>query len=354
MKRRSLAALLAAALAGAVPAVASALALQWALVGVPLTATANQSTTFTLTATNLLMLNDLGCIEVDLPASFVIESLGVPSASNNDPWVSGAFGNAVIVRSLSGGGRLALLESVQFTIRAHATVAGAFLWQNHAHRQQDCSTADVAGVPLAVTVLPAILPTPTPTPTPTATPTPTPTPTATPAPTATPRPTGTPAPTPTPSPILPLPSFGLPLPTLLPTASPTATPDPGATPDPAATPDPTSRSSATPEPSSSPAASDGSGATGAGPSPGGGGGAGSGDAPALLVARGADQAGDDAGVGVELLGLLDADFVWLVPGASVAVPGLLVILWVVLQAMGALAWIPAVRRMADESGGRRS
>jgi hypothetical protein len=38
----------------------------------------------------------------------------------------------------------------------------------------------------------------------------------------------------------------------------------------------------------------------------------------------------------------------------VAVPGLLVILWVVLQAMGALAWIPAVRRMADESGRRRS
>ena len=101
-------------------------------------------------------------------------------------------------------------------------------------------------------------------------------------------------------------------------------------------------------------ASDGSGAVGAEPRPGGEDGAGTGDTPALLVARGADQAGDEAGVGVELLGLLDADFVWLVPGASVAVPGLLVILWVVLQAMGALAWIPAVRRMADESGGRRS
>ena len=341
MTRRTLLALFAAGLAG-VPAVASAVVLQWTLVGAPLTATANQSTTFTLTATNLLMLNDLGCLEVDLPGSFVIESLGAPTASNGDAWSAFQSGNAVIVHSLSGGGRLELLEWVRFTIRAHATAAGAFQWPNHAHRQQDCSTADQAGVPLTVTVLPAVVPTSTPT----ATPTPTPTPTATSTPTA------TPAPTATPSPIVPLPSIGLPLPTLIPTAGPTATPDP------AATPNPTSRASATPEPSTSPAASDGSGEIGGGPSPGGGGsagtGGGTGDTPALLVARGADQAGDDAGVGVELLGLLDADFVWLVPGASVAVPGLLVILWVVLQAMGALAWIPAVRRMADESGGRRS
>jgi len=57
---------------------------------------------------------------------------------------------------------------------------------------------------------------------------------------------------------------------------------------------------------------------------------------------------------VELLGLLDADYTWFVPAASVALPGLLVIVWVLLQAIGALAWIPALRRMADESGSRET
>lgn len=50
------------------------------------------------------------------------------------------------------------------------------------------------------------------------------------------------------------------------------------------------------------------------------------------------------------MGLLDADFVWFVPAASVGLPGLLVILWVILQAFGALAWIPAVQRMGEEDG----
>lgn len=73
----------------------------------------------------------------------------------------------------------------------------------------------------------------------------------------------------------------------------------------------------------------------------------------LHIARTAGELGADADVGLELLGLLDADFVWFVPAASVALPGLLVIRWVVLQAIGALAWIPAVRRMADEDRPRR-
>jgi hypothetical protein len=71
------------------------------------------------------------------------------------------------------------------------------------------------------------------------------------------------------------------------------------------------------------------------------------------VDRGADGAPAGADAGIELSGLLEVDFVWFVPAASVAVPGLLVIVWVLLQAIGALAWIPAVRRMSQEDAGRR-
>jgi len=41
-----------------------------------------------------------------------------------------------------------------------------------------------------------------------------------------------------------------------------------------------------------------------------------------------------------------------VPAATIAVPGLLVILWVAIQALGAIAWMPAVRRLQREDGPR--
>jgi hypothetical protein len=43
---------------------------------------------------------------------------------------------------------------------------------------------------------------------------------------------------------------------------------------------------------------------------------------------------------------------WSVPAAVVGVPGLLVVLWVALQTVGALAWIPAVRRLRGQERGR--
>jgi membrane protein implicated in regulation of membrane protease activity len=49
-----------------------------------------------------------------------------------------------------------------------------------------------------------------------------------------------------------------------------------------------------------------------------------------------------------MLALLDGPLVWFVPGAAVAVPGLLVVLFIALQAIGALAWVPAVRRMSGD------
>ena len=355
MRHRRLGALIGALLIAVVPAMASALQL-WTLTALPLSATANQSTLFTLSGTNEDLLNELGCLQVDLPGSFVIESIGVPSASNGETWFSYQAGNSVIVRSLDGGGRLAILQSVTFTIRAHATLAGAFLWTNHAHRAQDCGDASQVGVPLSVTVLPAVLATPTPTPTPA----PTPAPTAKPSPS----PVATPTPLPIPTPSLPpLPSIDLlPTPTPTPASSPsptpassslpTPTPTPTAEPSASSTTGPSGAATPTPEPAST--ASGGSGSPGDGGGGGniGGGGATDGQTAILQVARDVRDPGTDTQVGVELLDLLDADYVWFVPAASVAVPGLLVILWVTLQAIGALAWIPAVRRMADEPEGR--
>jgi hypothetical protein len=37
--------------------------------------------------------------------------------------------------------------------------------------------------------------------------------------------------------------------------------------------------------------------------------------------------------------------IWVVPAAILGVPGVLVIVWVILQALGVLAWLPAVRRL---------
>jgi hypothetical protein len=51
-------------------------------------------------------------------------------------------------------------------------------------------------------------------------------------------------------------------------------------------------------------------------------------------------------VGLGSIGLLDSATVWAVPAATLAVPGLLLILFVILQAAGALAWVPAVRRLS--------
>ena len=40
--------------------------------------------------------------------------------------------------------------------------------------------------------------------------------------------------------------------------------------------------------------------------------------------------------------------VWIVPAAAFAGPGLLLLILVAVQATGALAWIPAVRRLRGE------
>jgi len=50
-----------------------------------------------------------------------------------------------------------------------------------------------------------------------------------------------------------------------------------------------------------------------------------------------------------------ANPVWAVPAATIAGPGLLVLLWLFLQTVGAAAWMPSVRRLRrDEDARTRS
>jgi hypothetical protein len=300
MRRGALAALAVASLTlgagGGVRAVSTTL---WALTATPLVATAGQSTTFHMLATNLVG-PPAGCVNVEIPSSFVIQSASNVVASDGSTWVAAIVGTWVEVTSLSGIDHLDPLETVSFDIQLLPTQAGAWNWNNHVHVPQQCTGPAYPGLPVTVVVAPAILPTPVPTPIPTAVPTPVP----------------TLPPLPTPIPTLP------PLPTLRPDPTAAATPAPTATPRPSPTPQPVAVS-----PPSAP--------TGG----------------AASVGRLADLGGPGTGsfgLGTDVVALLDAPLVWFVPGAVVGVPGLLVLLWIALQAVGALAWIPAVRRMSGE------
>jgi hypothetical protein len=345
--RRLFAAATVAALAVLVLPVTAGAALLWTLVGTPLTAATYQSTTFSFTATNLDLLSVLGCLEVDMPASFQITGTGTPNASNGDTWVTSLIGNAVVVRSINGGGRLKLLETVTFSIQARPMAAGAFALPNHSHVRQDCTSSDQPGVALPITVLPGATPTPTPSPTPS------PTPRATPTPTPTQRPTPVPLPVPTlPLPTLPVPTLPLPsqpgpsdpLPSVLPTPSPPseATATPGAT-GPSIV-DASPIGSASPRPTPTPVASGSANLPPAGTAPGGGTSAG-GTAGAPAAVRLEPQ---ELTLDTQLLDILGTPQVWFVPAAAIGAPGLLVLLWVALQTVGTLAWIPSVRRMRGQ------
>lgn len=314
----------------------------WTLVGLPLTATAGQLTTFTLTATNALVLNDIGCLEVDLPPSFQEISVAITQTPEGRPWKHHETGTNVVVYSDGGGGRLELLQSVTFTITARPTVPGLSSWPNHAHERHDCQGADLPGVALPVSIVPQLLPTPTPTVP------------ATPTPTLTlPVPTISALPTP-------LPTLSLtPLPGLVTTPRPSASAAPnGQVPSPTAT---AVRPSASAEPASPratpPTPSSSARGTTAVP-------AASADAPrpsdepaavahirpASTPDQGPTVVFDPADVGVDFAGpsLLAGIEIWAVPAATLGLPGLLVMLFVALQATGALAWMPAVRRLRGD------
>jgi hypothetical protein len=311
----------------------------WTLTVSPLTATTGVSTSFTLTATNadplasLLSSNEIGCVVVDLPSTFAVASTTVSAASTGDSWVAGLSGTRVTVRATSGGDRLETLDWVRFRVTATPLSAGELAWGARAYRDQDCGgSGALLGVPPVVLVTglavsPTLPPAPTLTPLPSLTPLPTlaPLPTRTPLPSLVPPPTRSPAPTPRPAATPPTGDAGSPDsggPAVPAPESAPRSPDSTATPSPDAT--------LTPSPDTGGGGEPGAPATGPG----------AGAAPPLLRPD-----GDDVPVSLGPLGAIGAIDVWIVPGLLFGVPGLLVILFAVLQAGGALAWMPAIRRL---------
>lgn len=293
---------------------ASALALGWTLTGGPSSAPVFQSTTYTFTATNVLYTSRIGCVEIQLPASYVIDALGTPNMSEGRPWSATIYGaNWVLVHANGGGGRLDLLEWVTFTVTATATQSGTNDWPIHAHRQHDCTGPELEPGTWQATATP-VQPTPTPSP---SAPPPTPTPTLPP-----------PIPTPPPLPIATPPS--------LPIDNPPPGPTP--TPRPSPTPGPSSSSAGTPRPTPEVIVA----VPGQPPDdpP-------TGEPPARMAPLSDSDTGG-LGIGTEVFALLEGPLMWFVPGAAVGGPGLLLLLFIALQGAGALAWLPAVRRMSGD------
>lgn len=337
--------------------------LGWSASGSHTAVQAGRTTVATIRVSNdnllsLLGIDDIGCVHVDVGSAFQIQSVTPSSGS----WIGSYAGGRAIVHADSGGDRLDVGQSVTFSITALAKNAGSFGWTVRVIRDQDCGGSYISGSD-SVTVNVAPAPTPAPTPTPTPMPTPTPTPTATPKPT--PRPTPTPTPTPLlplptlPLPTLPLPSVPLPVPlpgSSAPTPSPSAT-RPSATPipeegdaTPSRTPAPSEPASERPSSEPGPGAVPDGSVAGPGGTPPGSGGATAGDGAPVSLDGVFFPIDSTNAVDVEIGGI---DFlvnpVWAIPAATIAGPGLLVLLWLCLQAVGAAAWMPSVRRLRGEN-----
>lgn len=351
------------------PAPAAAL-LGWSGTVTPTTAVAGQPSVFAVTVSNdnllsLLGLGAVGCVRVDVGPNSTVQSVSILSSPGT--WLASSSGTAATARAQNSGGRLGTGESVTFAVTDIPLAAGTSTWTIWAYREEDCSGSPLSGTETwSIQVAPA----PTPAPTPTPVPTPTPTPTPTPKPTATPKPaTPKPTPTPTPAPVVPRapdatpPSndaprstpteqsaVATPRPTVRPTSASSATPTPSATPV-------ASRSPAPRESSATPAPQTGSGSTDNGGSPPGAAPRSdvetTGAAPVrLAVGELPGRAGGIGEIALGPLGFIDGITVWAIPGAIMGGPGLLVILWVMIQTGFAIAWIPAVKRMRGEDDER--
>ena len=337
---------------GATPDVVMA-ARSWSMAPTPTVLATGVPTTVALTVTNTGGNgggDEMTCVRVTVPPSFTVTGASIVS-------VRGQFIGPVVSawQVVWPGGRLVVFKNpaddyplvgstppihqATFTITGVAASPGTLTWSSEGFDKPgsagttNCGSGNFPTVPTAFTVLGS---------------SPTPTVAPTPSPTSRPTPVPTPTPTPTPQPLpVPLPSLSVPLPSLpLPSSGTTPTPDPEATPTP---------TSPTPTPDIRDGGPDSSGPPIDGQTPSGSGGSGGSDGSDGLT----DPAPVDATPRVVFeeaqldLGSMDVDLfagvdVWSVPAATLGVPGILLIGWVALQAVGALAWIPAVKRLSGD------
>lgn len=280
-------------------------------------------------------------------------SVAAPGVLSND---SDADGDAITVDDESGvSGSLKLNANGGFTYTPNGGFSGSTSFTYTITDGISTSTATVR-----LTSAPA--PTPTPALTPAPTPTPTPQPIVLPS---LPLPTLPPIVVPTLPPIVaptlsPIVAPTLPLPTL-PPLLPTATPAPSAG-IPLPTRSPAATGSLSPLPTSaapganvaSPTPSQGPSTVGGTPQPPSAGGDGGAQPVAVAIPVSGSSAGeldvrtaaerDDGGLDVPFVGSLTFGQLWWVPAATIGGPGLLVILFIALQFVGGIVWLPATRR----------
>lgn len=277
---------------------------------------------------------DNKCYAIQIPAVFVIQSVpeitGTPGGST---WIVDVSGNRVRLRSTSGDGEIDDDERLSVAITVKGMTPGDFSWTIGGFDNDSCSGGpdEERSIPMRIT---AAAPAPTPAPTPVSTPAPTPQP-----PSATPRPTSTPV-----SPGYP----GAPAQDLSSTTPPSPSPSATDSPDPieSALPGPAGR------PDGGVAMIDSAGDAAATTVPAVGG-----DELFVSVsdggAEGAAVQTQITSSGFSAMGMLDNAFEWFVPGISVGVPGMLILVVLGAQVMGGFVWLPAVRRSLHAEAKRR-
>jgi hypothetical protein len=315
----------------------------WVVTATPIAVVQGIPTNVVVTATNINGSGSVGCVRLQVPSAFTVNSVGVDLVTPARPWTadppaSGAGGSTIVwVHAVTEGDVFKNDgESVVFHVRVTGSSPGAYAWPAESRDHANCTsgidtgslTVSIAGVAATPTPTPKPTPTPTPSPTPTPTPKPTPTPAPTPRPTSPPA-GASPAPTPTATAASASPRAGhvatTPVPLLSQSPVPTSADSPSPTP------------SASPRGTSQPVA--GLAARGSAAPPSDGDASGSG----YLIVGDQGTEGIDAALMASNLAPFDG-IEWAVPTLVLTVPGLLVVLAVMTQIAAGAAWLPIVRR----------
>ena len=324
------------------PELANAASGGWTISASPASVDKGAASDVSFTATNVPGGSSLGCIRLQPPSVFTVNSVVVDSVSGSrnwtaDPPVAGSGSTLIVVHAVTKADVVKVDgDIVRFHVRVTGTAVGSYAWPADSRDAENCKSGiDTDSVTVAI-VAGSPPSTPAPTPRPTRAPTPTPRPTSKPTPKPTTRPTSAPAPTPRPE----VTAGPTPRATAAPTHAPAGTNSPSGTPTtPPSTPKPT--------PSPRPA-------VGASTADAGGGGsrpvANAAVDPFRVLGRGDAPSGVDPQLVSSTLMRLDGALVWAVPSLVLTVPGLLLLVAICAQLAGAAAWLPVVRRKLGAFG----